>query len=60
MENNSDAGMVRHLRKRCAMLMVELRDLKKLVKKLERELAKEKKRNQQRREGGVAEKGNAA
>jgi hypothetical protein len=42
------------------MLMVELRDLKKLVKKLERELAKEKKRNQQGREGGVAEKGNAA
>ena len=49
MENNSDAGMVRHLRKHYAMLLVENRDLKKLIKKLERELAKEKNRDQQSR-----------
>ena len=60
MENSSDAGMVGHLKKRCAMLMLKVREQKNLIKKLERKLAKEKTRNQQRGETGVAEKSDAS
>tara|TARA_Y100000401_G_scaffold106718_1_gene100453 strand:- start:14 stop:484 length:471 start_codon:yes stop_codon:yes gene_type:complete len=58
MENNGDASMVRHLKKRYAMLLLKNRDLKNVIRKLERQLAEEKNKNKQSRTRGMAEKSN--
>ena len=54
-ENSNDAGMVHHMRVRYAQLMVKNRKLKTQIGRLERELAEEKNKNKQSREGGMAE-----